>query len=319
MEKKPLRIWYRAAIVVVLLMTAAWFAFDMEDKDIESYRSHLVGRTVATSLGATAYDLQGPSGGAPVVLVHGFSTPSFIWKPILPDLVDAGLRVLRYDLYGRGLSSRPQAEYNSDLFDRQLEDLLDALNIQGPVHLVGFSMGGAVTAIFTARHKERVASLTLIDPAGYPVNIPITGKLVRLPVMGDYIMKVMGDRTLLGNVKKAFYDQSRVPELQEKLKFQMTFKGYKRAILSTLRHFDMSRQGWAFEAVGKTSLPVLLIWGTEDMVVPFENSKLVIKAIPHATFVPIPETGHIPHYEAPEKVAPHMVQFLQDAIAPEEK
>ena len=78
------------------------------------------------------YELEGPADGQPVVLVHGFSVPYYIWDPTFPALAAAGLRVLRYDLFGRGYSDRPDLPYTMELFVRQLKDLLEALQVNKP-------------------------------------------------------------------------------------------------------------------------------------------------------------------------------------------
>jgi len=59
-----------------------------------------------------------------VVLVHGFSVASYCWERTVPALVEAGFRVLTFDLYGRGYSDRPDGPYNLDLFVRQIDELL---------------------------------------------------------------------------------------------------------------------------------------------------------------------------------------------------
>ena len=72
------------------------------------------------SQGYVHYELGGPVGGEKVVLVHGLSVPYYIWDPTFDALTEAGFRVLRYDLYGRGFSDRPKLRYDADLFDEQL-------------------------------------------------------------------------------------------------------------------------------------------------------------------------------------------------------
>lgn len=100
------------------------------------------------------------------MLVHGFSVPQFIFEPTFTFLTEQGFRVLRYDLYGRGFSDRPDKRYDIDLYVGQLANLLDALEIREPVSLVGLSMGGPITATFTVRFPQRVRKLVLIDPVG---------------------------------------------------------------------------------------------------------------------------------------------------------
>jgi pimeloyl-ACP methyl ester carboxylesterase len=138
-----------------------------ETKDLnKETRNSASGSFIQLPDGVTHYELGGNESGEFVVLVHGFSVPYYIYDPTFNALMQAGFRVLRYDLFGRGFSDRPRTRYNIDLFVKQLADLLDALRVSRPVNLVGLSMGGPITATFTARHPERIKTLTLIDPAG---------------------------------------------------------------------------------------------------------------------------------------------------------
>ncbi|SHJ41697.1 Pimeloyl-ACP methyl ester carboxylesterase [Desulfatibacillum alkenivorans DSM 16219] len=277
-----------------------------------SARSSAPGSFVQLSQGMVHYSLDGPEDGEAVVLVHGFSTPMFIWERTVPALTDAGFRVLTYDLYGRGYSDRPDVKYNEELFDSQLEELLEALDIQEPVNLLGLSMGGAIVTIFTARHPEKVRRTGMIAPAGFPVKIPFTAKLVRIPGLGDFLMSVMGDRTIRKSAAKSFYDQSQVEPFLAKFDEQMKYKGYKRAILRTLKEFNLNDQEEAFKAVGSLGKPVLLIWGENDQTVPYEHHEKVMAAIPQTQFHSIEKAAHVPHYEKNGVVSPIIVGFFED-------
>lgn len=309
---KPSRRSVLTALAVFLVALAIpYVAFDREKSTLtQTARRDLGGSYVALTDGFTHYAWEGPADGPVVVLIHGFSTPMYNWDRTVPALAAAGFRVLRYDLFGRGFSDRPAVDYDRDLFDRQLVELTAALKIEGPVPLVGLSMGGAVAAIFAARHPERVNRLALIAPAGFPVEIPLTGKLVRLPVLGTYLMKVAGDRTLEKSVRRALYRPEREPDYIHRFGEQLAFKGYKRAIVSTLRHFDLNDQRAAFEAAGAHPRPVLLIWGRQDAIVPFAHSARVLAAMPRARLVALDEAGHCCQYEASERVNPALVSFL---------
>jgi pimeloyl-ACP methyl ester carboxylesterase len=107
----------------------------------EETRAALGGSFIALPEGVTHYELGGPPDGRPVVLVHGFSVPLYIWGPTFEALVGAGFRVLRYDLFGRGYSDRPPVKNNVDLFDGQLHALLDALEIPSPVSSLELGAG----------------------------------------------------------------------------------------------------------------------------------------------------------------------------------
>ena len=104
-------------------------------------RSSSPGEFTELADGFVHYELGGSSGAQMVVLVPGFSVPLQIWDPTYHALIDAGYRVLRYDLFGRGFSDRPDSRYDLDFFDRQLVGLLEALDISAPIDLVGLFPG----------------------------------------------------------------------------------------------------------------------------------------------------------------------------------
>src|SRR5689334_23033918 len=95
----------------------------------EQVRQAAEGSFIHLTGGMTHYELGGNPNRGVVVFVHGFSVPYFIYDPTFKLLTESSFRVLRYDLVGRGLSERPPAPYNIDLFVKQLTDLLDALRL----------------------------------------------------------------------------------------------------------------------------------------------------------------------------------------------
>ncbi|GAB4465446.1 MAG: alpha/beta fold hydrolase [Anaerolineales bacterium] len=247
-----------------------------------------------------------------VVLVHGFSVPYFIFDPTFDFLTQSGFRTLRYDLFGRGFSDRPRLRYNIDLFVRQLLDLLDALRFTSPVSLIGLSMGGPITAAFTARYAERVKSLTLIDPAGgRAVSLSPMLKAMKLPGLAEAIFGLVGSESLLKSAAKDFFDPELVEMFLEKYKVQMQYKGFKRAILSTIRNNMLGSFIETYRTLGKMDKPVLLVWGRNDTTVPFEHSNDLRAAVPQAEFHVIEECGHIPHYEKPAEFNPILLEFLK--------
>lgn len=257
------------------------------------------------------YELLNPENEQIAVFVHGFSVPYFIFDPTIEFLAQAGFCALRYDLFGRGLSDRPRTRYNIDLFVNQLRDLLDALRIDRPVNLIGLSMGGPITATFTTRHPERVKSLTLIDPAGArPVAMTLMHKVLKLPGVAETIFGVVGSGVMVSGIARDFFDPHLVDIFMDKYKVQMRYKGFRRAILSSIRNNMLDSFSETYQNVGKMDKPILLFWGRNDMTVPFEQSSDLLAMLPNAEFHVIEDSGHIPHYEKPEEFNSILLKFL---------
>jgi pimeloyl-ACP methyl ester carboxylesterase len=301
-----------ALVLLILLLLIPYWAFNEESKTLDdNIRRGLPGQFIKLSDGYVHYELSGPEDGPVVVLIHGISTPYFIWDDAQSALTKAGFRVLRYDLYGRGFSDRPNVTYDEQLFDRQLLELLSALKIREPADLVGSSLGGAIAVIFAARHPEKARKLLLIAPAGYPVNLPLAGRVVHLPVVGDYLTYAFGNPIMLRGFKNYFSKLDKLSAFSEKYRQQTQYTGFKRAILSTLRNFNLDNQKTAYETVGKQGRQVMLIWGREDKIIPFSNNEMIRAVIRDVDFHAFDATGHLPHYEVPEKVNPLMVEFVK--------
>jgi pimeloyl-ACP methyl ester carboxylesterase len=286
------------------------FPYLDETKELNDItRQDADGSFIALREGVTHYELRGDESAPVVALVHGFSVPYFIFDPTFEFLTKSGFRVLRYDLIGRGWSDRPRVSYDIHLFVRQLKDLLDALNLKD-VCLVGLSMGGVISTAFIDRHPGYVSSHVLIDPAGAKkVELPIL-KFARMPLIAELVFGLMGSGNLLKGLADDLFDKSLVERFQQHYKVQMQFKGFKRALLSTMRTGALDSFEETYRRVGQLRKPTLLFWGRDDATIPYEHSAAVMQAIPHAEFHTVAGCGHIPHYEKPEVVNPILLEFL---------
>jgi pimeloyl-ACP methyl ester carboxylesterase len=280
----------------------------------EEARRTAGGEFVELSEGTTHYEIAGPEDGKPVVLVHGFSVPAFIWDPTFKALTDAGFRVVRYDLFGRGYSDRPRGRYDLVRFDRQLVELVAALHLGPAVDVVGLSMGGGIAVDTADRHPELVRKLALIDPAGMMTQMPRAFRVLGIPLVGELLMVTVGKRVLVSGLQDDFYKPGRMAALMDRYRdqymVQMRYPGFLRALLSTIRYGPLDTLADAYARVGAQERRVLLIWGREDTTVPFALSEKMVSLMPNVDFHPIDDAGHVPHLEHPEQVNPLLIDFL---------
>jgi pimeloyl-ACP methyl ester carboxylesterase len=276
-------------------------------------RAGLAGEFVQLPDGVVHYELGGPEDGPVVALVHGFSVPYFIWDPTFEALVQAGYRVLRYDLFGRGYSDRPHLRNDKELFNRQLTDLLDVLGIKKCLGVIGLSMGGVISANFCVQNPDRVEKLILIDPAGFPVEIPGAYKLLLVPGLGEMVFGLMDGERLEKAMADDFYDPRYVKAFADLYRPAMQFKGFRRSLISTIRAGVVDDEVDVYRNLGKMNgPPVMLVWGENDESVPFKFSKTLVSLVPRTQFHPIPNAGHIPHYEQASQVNPLILEFLDE-------
>ncbi|HXQ39277.1 MAG TPA: alpha/beta hydrolase, partial [Anaerolineales bacterium] len=245
--------------------------------------------------------------------IHGFSVPYFIYDPTFEFLTHSGFLVLRYDLFGRGFSDRPRRRYNLDLFLKQLADLLEALRFTWPVNLIGLSTGGPIASVFTARNPKQVDKLVLIDPVGAKaLTLSPILKALKVPLIAEAVLSLVRNDTLIRSAAQDFFDPAFVEHFKSKYEVQMQFKGFRRAILSTLRNNMLGSFIDIYRRLGKMNKEVLLFWGRNDTTVPFEHSAELCAAMPNVRFHAIENCGHIPHYEKPDEVNPILLEFLRN-------
>ncbi len=272
------------------------------------------GDYVRLSEGVTHYELSGSEDGPPVVLIPGFSVPLFVWDPTFEALCAAGYRVLRYDLFGRGESERPCGRYDLARFERQLVELVAALGLGPRVDLVGLSMGGAIAVGVTDRHPDLVRRLVLIDPAGLFRSVPWALRLLRLPLVGELAVALLGRRMLVSSLEADIHEPGETAKLMERYReqylAQIRRRGFFRALLSTVRHGPLAGLDASYARVGRQGRRVLLLWGREDKTVSFALSETARGLMPNAHFHAIDDAGHAPHLERPGMVNKLIVEYL---------
>ena len=307
--------WFGFLIALIIVVAAgAYFVAQSRLVDLDdTARKKAPGSFVALSDGQVHYQWHGPENGDITVMVHGLSTPSFVWKGLLEHMTGAGLRVLTYDLYGRGWSDRPDADNSAEFFDRQLVELLKSQNVAGPINLVGYSMGGAIAVNYAANHPNAVTRLGLFAPAGFPDPEGLTTKMIgmmNIPVFGDWFMGTLGRKLMIGGMAEPKNQGPVIPDIVARYEEQISYKGFLRSMVSTMRHFPLTTLQAQYEVVGKQGLPVAAIWGDQDTVVPVWQADLVKNAVPHLQLHVIKGGYHSVPFIQVDEAGPILARFL---------
>ncbi|WP_455140460.1 alpha/beta fold hydrolase [Candidatus Hodarchaeum mangrovi] len=282
----------------------------------DNERSRLPGSFIEISEGYVHYELTGSENGDLVVLIHGFSSPYLVWDYIFEELGQSEFQVLRYDLFGRGFSDRPIANYNFAFFVQQLHELLQKLNLSNKkFNLVGLSMGGGITMTFADQYPDLIKKITLFDPIGFSSGINIQYLALKIPFLNRLFLKFLINHQMLINSQKPdFYMYKEVDQYLEQFKAQLKYKGYLKAIHSTILNSPFNSLKNVYQRVGKLNIPIQLFWGEKDKTIPFKTNEKVRAAIPHIIFHPIPNCGHMPQYTHPQAVIPLLLEFLRSNL-----
>jgi pimeloyl-ACP methyl ester carboxylesterase len=277
---------------------------------LEKVRERAPGSLVHLPQGAVYVEESGPKKGEPVVLVHGIAASTEVWKLLSPFLVEAGYRVICFDLYGRGLSDRGRGRHSPALFRAQLRGLLEALGVREPIHLVGLSMGGLVAADYAAHHPGAIRRVALIAPAGVPTYRPWWAQLVTRRGIGELLFVGAGRRIMPRLMGQSFASDAARREWVPRLLSTAAFSGYRRSLLSSMRHMPLDSAMGIFEAVGLQDYPVGVFWGARDRVCPFANRNAVLQAIPRAQVSTFASGGHAVHLDCPTAFHAALIRFL---------
>jgi len=312
MNKALKRISY-SLITIAFMLTLLYAYMDKETRVLNAEsRQHLDGQFTRLEMGTVHYQLEGDTNAETVVLVHGFSSPLYIFDPTFEHLKKEGFRVLRFDLFGRGYSDRPESDYSINVYVEQLHELLSNLDIKGKVNLVGLSMGGAIVTHFNNRYPEQVNKISLIDPLFHTPERPeITA--IKLPGIGEYLAKVVIVPKFINGVAETVLNPDTFPNWAEKFEPQTHYKGFSRAIVQTARFLAGKNFKSEYVKLGSSGKPVQLFWGKQDQVIPIADANKIKALIPNIEYHEIDEAGHLPHYEQAEKVNPLISKFFKSS------
>ena len=259
--------------------------------------------------------------GPAVVLVHGLGGFAESWRHNLPALADRAT-VYALDLPGFGVSAKPRAPYDLPFFARVLHAFLDGLGV-GQASLVGHSLGGAVAVAAALRLPARVDRVALVGAVvpGFAYRPAWVYRLVAVPGLGE-ALALLGCAPLY---RAAVARCLHAPRRAEVAFFvghayaERASAPARAAYLATLRGVrrDFERHAQDYRrALATLDLPVLLIHGRQDRVVPAVHCAEVADALAHAAVRWVDACGHFPQIEHARTVNGWLVDFLVGRPAP---
>jgi pimeloyl-ACP methyl ester carboxylesterase len=252
------------------------------------------------------YRDEGKQDGPVLVLIHGSNASLHTWEQWV-GILGKDYRIISLDLPGHGLTgNNPAGVYDSASYVRVVDRLLTKLNVDKAV-IGGNSMGGGVSWAYTLEHPEKVEALLLVDASGQPYarsgKTPLGFRLMRMPVIKEAARFIAPRSIFESSVKTSMSVQSEIDnKLIDRYWELNRYPGNRNA---TMQRFSSSKSmvPGTKERLSTIKVPVLILWGAEDNLIPVTAAKWFAEAMPQAKLIIYPNVGHIPMEEIPQKSA----------------
>ena len=246
------------------------------------------------------YRVDGPDDGAPVVFSNSLGTDMRLWDQVLPLLPD-GLRIIRYDKRGHGLSSCPAAPYTMGSLVTDVERLMDHLEVRDAL-FVGLSIGGMTAQGVAVKRLDLVRAVVLSN----------TGLKIGTPDMWDERIAAVeqgGIEALADGVMERWFS----PGFRAQPELELWRNMLVRTPESGYAGCSAAISGTDFKATTATlRLPALGIAGSDDGSTPPDLVREMMELIPGAKTHLIRKAGHLPCVEQPEEYAQVLTQFMKE-------
>jgi pimeloyl-ACP methyl ester carboxylesterase len=248
--------------------------------------------------------------GFPLVLLHGLGASSFSWRGNISPL-GTSFRVLAPDLPAHGRT--PATAVPDFRLETLVAELLHLLDHHGVAQaaLVGNSLGGSLALLLAREFPERFPSLVLLAPAAALRRPPWIFYPLRLPLLGLAVAALLGPWTPWIALHQAYYRKELItPEVVAG--YAPTFRVLANRL--ALRRLVCQVDHWPLSKVevllGHLRQPICLIWGERDRILPVSQAAWLTERLPQAELYLLPDVGHAPQEEAPERVNEIIIAFL---------
>ncbi|MFW0792217.1 alpha/beta hydrolase [Gordonia sp. CPCC 205515] len=273
-----------------------------------------------------AYRIAGS--GPALLLIHGIGDNSSTWNEIIPMLAQH-YTVIAPDLLGHGKSDKPRADYSVPAFANGMRDLLVVLGIS-KVTVVGHSLGGGIAMQFCYQFPRFAERLILVAAGGVTRDVNPALRLVSMPVAHEILnlLRVPGVMPSLTLAARTLAAAPHLPGLPSAVSPKRMLNDHEdlmrvlgdltdptasAAFLRTLR----AVVDWRGQVVTMMDrcylterLPVLLVWGDHDTVIPYHHALLAHSAIPHSELETFGGAGHFPFHDDPERFVRIVADFM---------
>jgi len=248
--------------------------------------------------------------GEPVLLVHGITTHSFIWRSVA-ELLLSEFDVIVPDLLGCGASDKPlDIEYSLINHAEMLKRVLEKLEIR-KIHFVGHDVGGGIGQIFAVRYLDSLYDLSLVNTVAYdfwPVQPIIT---MRTPFLRQLAMATLDFGSFKLILRRAFYHKEKLtPELFAHFTQQLQSSEGRKAFLHFAKCLNNQHLLDIADELRRLSLPVLIVRGAADVYLKEVISTKLHREIPDSNLRILETAGHFIQEDEPQQLSDILTKFF---------
>ncbi|MEB3291576.1 MAG: alpha/beta fold hydrolase [Synechococcales bacterium] len=270
----------------------------------------------------------GRMSATPILFIHGFGAAIGHWRNNL-QAMSQHYPVYAIDLLGFGASQKGAASYGTAVWVEQVYEFWRSL-IRQPVVLVGNSLGSVVCLGLAAKHPEMVRGITFINlPDFTATGMPEVLKTVAQPIgaIAKWIITfppifipffywIRQPAVIQNWIGQAYYDRRAIDaELVTLLASPPWDRGAARALSAmVLSQRQLPPEYTAKGALPRLTIPMLLIWGKQDRMVPPSLAKKIVSFNPTIRWVELDQAGHCPHDECPDRINPLLLDWLSTCV-----
>lgn len=250
-----------------------------------------------------------------IVLLHGLGGNAYDWRNIIDKLTSSGYRVISWNMRGVGGTDKPkdQKAYSLQRIAKLFHGFMQSINLSKAV-IVGNSYGGAIAMTFAKEHPQMTKKLVLLDSLCYEQEKPFYISCLTFPlipkiaffILPKYYLARYGIRLMVHNKKIITKDDVEIYAKYIKLP-----RAIDALIWTTKEMVKINSKEFKEEIIKKVDVPTLIIWGSEDNIIPKDLAYRLNADIFSSTFLMIPECGHVPQIEKPEIVSKTILKFIK--------
>lgn len=263
-----------------------------------------------------AYRMKGS--GPVLLLLHGMACDSTTWAPVMDELAEH-FTVLAPDLLGHGESDKPNADYSLGGFANGMRDLLTVLGIDRAT-VVGHSFGGGIAMQFAYQFPERTERIVLVSTGGLGPEVTPLIRMITLPGAG-FVTRLATAKPVRPLVASTLRSLSQLPLMAVRDLDEAAYVYEKLADPAealAIRRLAKTVLDWRGQFVTMRDrayltklMPVMVIWGHEDLVLPVNHSQNLPTMSTSEVHI-FERSGHFPHKDHPEAFTQLLVDFCAE-------